>query len=297
MQVEIIQGSKVLQCINHNGQSYIEAPESGAYTLRLTNNAPNRRLAVVTIDGININTGMDGSTDGSGYVLAPWQSVTLKGWLRSNNEVAAFEFKPNEASYAAGTGRGTKNTGIIGVAVFDEKPRPVKPLIHTVHHHHHHHNKLGGSSRWKFTCSIEPNSSASNEMPPDEVGTLCSEEPICALPPGGEATASVMPPASANAANAADYGHSGMLRSRGLSSSVDLGTGYGQRMTQYTSTVDFERATTSPVYVVTLRYAVRAKLQEWGVPVPEVHVTTAPPAPNPFPASSGFAQPPPGWRG
>jgi hypothetical protein len=39
------------------------------------------------------------------------------------------------------------------------------------------------------------------------------------------------------------------------------------------------------------------KLKEWGVPVPEVAVTTSAPPPNPFPAAQGFVQPPVGWRG
>ena len=91
-----------------------------------------------------------------------------------------------------------------------------------------------------------------------------------------------------------EMGFMDLERERG----VDLGTGYGQRMTQYTTTTTFERATQAPAFVVTLRYAVRVKLIEWGVPVPEQHVVSAAPEPpNPFPAAPGYVQAPAGYRG
>lgn len=77
---------------------------------------------------------------------------------------------------------------------------------------------------------------------------------------------------------------------------MDLGTGYGQRVTQHTTTVEFERASAAPSFVLSVRYAVRAKLREWGVPVDET-VSTTVESPNPFPAAPGFAQPPAGWVG
>lgn len=78
----------------------------------------------------------------------------------------------------------------------------------------------------------------------------------------------------------------------GLDATMDLGTGYGQRVSQYTTTVEFERATTTPAFIVVLRYAVTKKLEEWGVPLSQ-----AVSMPQAFPASPGFAQPPVGWRG
>jgi hypothetical protein len=312
MQVELVSNNQVLRKINHGGQDYIEAPPEGAYQIRLTNNSPHRCLAVVTVDGLNVNDGTDGAYDGSGYALDPWRSITLKGWLRSNSEVAAFEFRPNEGSYVNQTGRGTKNTGIVGVAVFDEKIRPViavpPPLI--IEHHHHHPQPVV----WPIFPQV-PRGPFWLDYPQ----TICSSEPgVRGLGDVPSTLSSVAPPMTTASYSAGDGPATKGIRSaapRGggprtvkrsarvapegevkTSGSLDLGTGYGSRQTQHTTFVSFERASSSPSFVVTLRYAVRAKLAEWGVPV-DAPVAVAPAAPSAFPAAPGFAQPPAGWGG
>jgi len=141
MRVEIISQGRVLRTIAHNHKNYIEAPADGDYEIRLTNNSPRTRMAVVAVDGINVVNNTDAGFDGPGYVLAPWQTTSIRGWRRSGSEVAKFSFVANKGSYAAGTGRGTKNTSSIGVAVFDEKPKPkpiVRPPIIIREEHHHY---------------------------------------------------------------------------------------------------------------------------------------------------------------
>lgn len=71
-----------------------------------------------------------------------------------------------------------------------------------------------------------------------------------------------------------------------------LGTGYGGRTSMHTAETTFERVSESPSMVLTLRYGVRAKLVEWGVPLP------VSPSGSAFPASETPAvAAPPGWRG
>jgi hypothetical protein len=123
MKIELLHGGRVLPSTHHYGQEWVLAPDTGNYEVRLVNDSPVRRLAVLTVDGVNALDGTDGSHDGPGYVLDPWQSVDIRGWLRSNREAAAFSFEAVEGSYAAQTGRGTRNTGVVGVAVFDERPK------------------------------------------------------------------------------------------------------------------------------------------------------------------------------
>ena len=325
MKAELLQNGRVLRQITHDNQMYIEAPESGRYEIRLTNDCPRRRMAVISVDGLNIIDGKDAGYGGRGYVLMPWQTAIIKGWLRGSNEAAAFTFEASEGSYANQTGRGTKNTGVVGIAVFEEKEKPViltppPVIIKEVHHHHHHDswprytfgttsNTLGSVSRGGSTTTgnsdligatmdLERDSGIEH----DSTFTLCSDSgPVVAAAAGAAYSAdmgTLGEPISARGGEATKgftEESSRMLRSR--SKAKDVGTGYGQRVSMYTSETDFERASDTPSYIVTLRYAVAEKLREWGVPVPEVHVAAPAPAPDPFPAARGFAQPPAGYRG
>jgi hypothetical protein len=279
MNVEIIQNGRVLRVHHHNGQQYAEAPESGEYEIRLTNTSPAKRMAVVSVDGVNVIDGKTAGMDGSGYVLNPWQSTTIKGFLRGSTECARFTFAASEGSYAAQTGRGTKNTGVIGVAVFDEKPRPVvftPPVVITEVHHHHHHPTYRGSGMWYGTGTTSGQVFGSCSDVSDDNLTIssCSEDPQ---------------------PKPLSYRTRGTKSAAVRSAAPDLGTAYGRAEAFYTTTTTFERATTVPALVVTLRYGVADKLREWGVPVDAV--TVSPPAPCAFPASAGYAQPPVGWRG
>lgn len=126
MQAEILNANgQPLRHVLHNNQMYVEVPPSGEYSIRLTNNSPQRKMAVLSVDGINAISGDTAGFTGQGYVLDAWNSITVKGFLRSNSECARFTFGRVENSYSAQTGRGTSNVGVIGVAVFGEKVRRV----------------------------------------------------------------------------------------------------------------------------------------------------------------------------
>ncbi len=57
-------------------------------------------------------------------MLDPWGLVEIDGWRKSMDEVAAFYFTALPDSYAARTGR-PDNVGVIGVALFRERERPM----------------------------------------------------------------------------------------------------------------------------------------------------------------------------
>jgi hypothetical protein len=59
-------------------------------------------------------------------VLSAGQRAEITGWRKDMARVAAFEFTALAQSYAAKTGR-PDNVGVIGVAVFRERPRPASP--------------------------------------------------------------------------------------------------------------------------------------------------------------------------
>ena len=58
----------------------------------------------------------------SGYWLGAWETLTIDGWRTSLQNTAAFYFTYHSNSYAVRTGR-PNDVGVIGVAVFRERPR------------------------------------------------------------------------------------------------------------------------------------------------------------------------------
>ena len=305
MRVDIIQGkgNKMLRRICHEGEVYVMAPMKGSYKISLYNHSNKQRLAVVTVDGVNVLDGKDGDFKGQGYIVGPWETVEIPGWRRDDGTVAAFLFRPEEKSYASQTGRGTRNVGVIGVAVFDEAP-PVRLTTcrcpNPEHHHHHHHYPA-----WPYVTYTYTTTNATDTIRLGEV--TCSTS-------GGEEQTMGGVYFSSQAAPAAKSRRSSVLRSRSRSSepkglmsydcdtepsrSEDVGTGYGHEVEFQTTSVTFRRATETPAEVVCLRYATRERLQSWGVPVDRMERPERRPSPQAFPVNQGpSVPPPPGWRG
>lgn len=125
--VYLIQNNRRLPETSHEYKRYVLAPPTGEYQIELVNRSAQRQLVVLTVDGVNAVDGKNGAYDGAGYVLRPYETATIRGWMRSNSEMAAFEFKPQDKSYANLTGRGTSNVGVVGCAVFNEARRERVP--------------------------------------------------------------------------------------------------------------------------------------------------------------------------
>lgn len=115
----------VLPVYLHGGQRYIAGEPGHRYAVALRNRAGGRLLAVVSVDGVNAVTGETAAWDQDGYVFAPGQRWEVRGWRKSQERIAAFEFTRLENSYAARTGR-PDHVGVIGVALFREA-MPARP--------------------------------------------------------------------------------------------------------------------------------------------------------------------------
>ncbi|MDY6947545.1 MAG: hypothetical protein SXG53_17685 [Pseudomonadota bacterium] len=105
----------------HGNRLYVAGEPGHQYELRIRNRGGERLLAVTSVDGVNVITGKTADQQQSGYVLDPWNAVDIEGWRKNLDEVATFYFTRLSDSYAARTGR-PENVGVIGVAVFRERP-------------------------------------------------------------------------------------------------------------------------------------------------------------------------------
>ncbi len=124
--VDIIDRSdgRVLTVYTHEGRRYVIGKPGNEYAIRVRNDGNERALAVMSVDGVNVISGDTASPAQSGYVLDAHSSFDLAGWRTSRSRTAAFFFTTLANSYATRTGR-PDNVGVIGVAVFRERPRPV----------------------------------------------------------------------------------------------------------------------------------------------------------------------------
>ena len=107
-----------------DGRNYIVGVPGHEYAVRIRNTTGGRVLAVTSVDGVNVISGDTAAPSQSGYVLDPWGSVEIAGWRKSMSRTAAFYFTDLGDSYAARTGR-PQNVGVIGVAVFQERPKRI----------------------------------------------------------------------------------------------------------------------------------------------------------------------------
>ena len=124
--VEIIDRTegRVLPMYWHDGRRYVVGKPGNEYAMRIRNSGAGRILAVMSVDGVNVITGDTASPRQSGYVLSPYESTEIAGWRTSLSRTAAFYFTSLPDSHAARTGR-PDNVGVIGVAVFAERARPI----------------------------------------------------------------------------------------------------------------------------------------------------------------------------
>jgi hypothetical protein len=108
----------------HRGEYWVAGAPGARYAIAIRNARGERLLAVTAVDGVNAISGDTAAWDQTGYVFGPGQGYEIAGWRKSNAEVAAFEFTAAPHSYAARTGR-PGNIGVIGVALFRERPRSI----------------------------------------------------------------------------------------------------------------------------------------------------------------------------
>ena len=251
---------QTLTPILHKGEWWIAGRPGARYAVVLANRHGSRTLNVLSIDGVNAVSGETAAWNQRGYVLDPYGRMQVAGWRKSMDQVAAFEFTTLLDSYAMRTGR-PANLGVIGVAIFNEKP----PVVQ---------GRIGRES--------------SADSRSDSRSRAQLEMPAAAAPPPSRSDAEIDAPASrANDAMKSDAARSGalvpLLRER-------IGTGYGAIENSAIVDVRFERMQSTPDEIVAIHYDRRENLIAMGIIPPPL---LPPVAVNPFPNSGGFVPEPP----
>ena len=100
---------------------FVVGEEGRRYSIVVRNQSDLRLEVVLSVDGLDVIDGRPASVRKGGYVIAPRRTLVVDGFRQSTEVVAAFRFGPVRESYAQEKYHNTRNVGVIGVAVFNEK--------------------------------------------------------------------------------------------------------------------------------------------------------------------------------
>jgi hypothetical protein len=120
-QVEMVTNGDTIRKIRHEGRTYLPVMDGDEFSIRVKNGSGRRVLAIISVDGLDVIGGEEASHESDGYVIGAYQTLNIDGWRTSDETVATFTVGGKSTSYSSKTGRGTKNTGVIGVVVYAEK--------------------------------------------------------------------------------------------------------------------------------------------------------------------------------
>ena len=267
-----------------NGQTYVLGGLGERYTLRVRNHSGTRVEAVVTVDGRDVISGNVGDfTDERGYLVDAYGEVEIEGFRRNFDEVAAFRFSNPSSSYSARMGT-PENVGVIGVAIFPERPRPARPRPVPM-------ARDAAPRSSYYTPESGPRRMSESGRGAGNLGTA---SPSPAAPAEERARAEKSNDASSQASRSrgGDGSYEYEPPSSYAPSTDNLGTEYGESVGSAAREVAFVRANAKrPAAVLTVRYDDHEGLAARGIEVyPQRPVAQA--APAPFPRNH-FALPPP----
>ena len=216
-----------LPIYRHHGESWVAGRPGARYSIMIQNQRGERVLAVTAVDGINVISGETGAWGQSGYVFSPGESYEIAGWRKSNAEIAAFNFTSAANSYAERTGR-PANVGVIGVALFLERPARVQSYVPS-------------DQRFEQSSAAEDRAdSAAIGAPPSSRAQAAAPAPRLAEVGPNSAASNMVP-------------------------QQKLGTGHGARESSYVQNTTFDRLSSTPNEIIKIRYDSYENLVAMGV--------------------------------
>jgi hypothetical protein len=104
-----------------NGKNFIVGDAGRRYSIVVRNNTDSRVEVVLSVDGLDVLDGRAANFTKRGYVVDARGELEVDGFRQSMNTVAAFRFGSVRSSYAAQKTGDSRNVGVIGVAIFNER--------------------------------------------------------------------------------------------------------------------------------------------------------------------------------
>lgn len=104
-----------------NHRRFVVGRMDSSYSVVLRNRCKSRLEVVLSVDGLDVIDGKPASFAKRGYIIAPDETLEVKGWRTGPETVARFRFSSVAGSHANLSRGEHRNVGVIGLAVFGEK--------------------------------------------------------------------------------------------------------------------------------------------------------------------------------
>lgn len=115
------EGGRFLSGFVADGKNFIVGDAGRRYAIVVRNNTDSRLEVVLSVDGLDVLDGKAASFSKRGYLIDPRGELEVDGFRQSMDTVAAFRFGSVRGSYAAQKTGDSRNVGVIGVAIFNER--------------------------------------------------------------------------------------------------------------------------------------------------------------------------------
>lgn len=270
-ELSILVGSKPITEYPHEGMTFVEGRNGSEYKIRIRNNTYRRACFIVSVDGLSVLDGKDAGDNSPGYIIESHKTLDIACYKVDDQTGAKFVFGDKENSYAAEIDKGTGNTGVIAVKIFQEHVTP------TIYHH---------------TC-FPPKPTKSSRYGGKIIGSSASVRSMTrsagAATKGWGLDQQGWNSAGTYSTNTGDLvGNANMAAEP---QEQQLGTVFGEAMQWQTETVTFNREAYTAAQMV-IYYDSRKNLESRGIRMTK----KAKPLPNPFPGNEEGCPTPPGWR-
>lgn len=293
--LKVCVNGKPVRTHEHDGRVHIEGREESQYTLKVKNPYRDRVLAVVTVDGLNTITGEPGDENGQGWVIEGYETLEIKGFQKDDDSAGAFKFVGKEDSYAEEVGTSETSGGVIGVTFFKEDRsaqtlRQLQDLQERIANQPPIYVPTFPPSRpepepipWTTRPIWWGTTTPTTMGEPEPYATVTTNTALYHAVASGETASRRVNMDKVTASN----------NSSPDVADFDLGTGWGEEVSQPVTSVDFERGDIA--HRTAIYYASRAALKGMGVKFekPRKKVSKLP---DPFPENT-YAKPPSGWKG
>ena len=123
VELRVLSNDRSWPTVQEGDHYYVQGRAGQRYRLHYRNNGNRSYEIVASVDGLNVITGRAARRQDSGYVLRPGRELTIEGFRRDRQSVAAFTFSSPGDSYAAHSDHGSiANSGVIGTVIYELQP-------------------------------------------------------------------------------------------------------------------------------------------------------------------------------